>query len=66
MYVVMNVVSNEGDEPIPCLVQPIGAHDGEVKHFGNFFAEGELGFMNCDGICMCVVNQQFLIPNMLT
>ena len=47
-------------------MQPIGAHDGEVKHFGNFFSEGELGFMNCDGICMCVVNQQFLIPNMLT
>ena len=25
-----NVVSNECDEPIPCLLQPIGAHGGEV------------------------------------
>ena len=33
---------------------------------------GELGFLNCDDICMCVVNKQFellefiLIPFMLT
>ena len=33
---------------------------------------GELGFINCDDICMCVVNKQFellefvLIPFMLT
>ena len=25
------VVSNECDEPTPCLVRPIGAHGGEVK-----------------------------------
>ena len=26
-------------------------------YFGNFFFRGELGFMNCDAICMCVVNK---------
>ena len=28
---------------------------------------GELGFLNCDDICMCVVNKQFVLsPFMLT
>ena len=37
-----------------------------------FSLGGELGFLNCDDICMCVVNKQFellefvLIPFMLT
>ena len=33
MYVCFsecNVGSNECDEPTPCLVQPVGAHSGEV------------------------------------
>ena len=30
-----NVVSNECNEPIPCLVQPIG---GEAMYFGRFFS----------------------------
>ena len=38
-----DVVSNECNEPISCLVQPISA----------------LGFLNCDDVCMCVVNKQF-------
>ena len=65
-----NVVSNECDEPTPCLFQPICAHGGEVMSFYCF--RGELGFLNCDDICMCVVNMQFgllefvLIPFMLT
>ena len=49
-----NVVSNECNDPTSCLVQPIGTHGGEVMYF-----RGELGFLNCDDICMCVVNKQF-------
>ena len=26
---------------------------------GCFYFRGELGFLNCDDICMCVVNKQF-------
>ena len=40
------------DEPTSCLVQPIVAHCCEVMYFGC-----ELGFLNCDDICMCVVNK---------
>ena len=43
----------------PCLVQPFGAHGGKVKYFGCFCFRGQIGFMNCDDICMCVVNKQF-------
>ena len=41
-------------------------------YFGCFYFRGELSFMNCDVICICVVNKQFellefgLIPFMLT
>ena len=31
----------------------------EVMCFGCFGFRGELGFLNCDDICMCVVNKQF-------
>ena len=40
-------------------MQPIGAHGGEVWYFGSFCFRGELGFLNCDHICMCVVNKQY-------
>ena len=53
------VVSNECDVPTSCLVQPIVAHCCEVMYFGCFDFRGELGFRNCDDICMCVVNKQF-------
>ena len=53
------VVSDECDEPTSCLVQPIIAHCCEVMYFGCFDFRGELGFLNCDDICMCVVNKQF-------
>ena len=46
----------------------IGAHGGKILNFGRFYFWGELGFLNCDDICMCVVNNQFelvLIPCML-
>ena len=54
-----NVVSNECNEPTSCLVQPIDAHCCEVMYFGCFGFRGELGFLNCDDVCMCVVNKQF-------
>ena len=53
------VVSNECDEPISFLVQPIGMHCCEVMYFGYFGFTGEHGFLNCADICMCVVNKQF-------
>ena len=54
-----NVVSNECNKPTSCIVQPIGKYGGEVMYFGCVFFRGELGFLNCDDICMCVVNKQF-------
>ena len=53
------VVSNECDEPTSCLVQHIVAHCCEVMYFWCFDFWGELGFLNCDDVCMCVVNKQF-------
>ena len=52
------VVSDECNEPTSCLVQPIGTH-GEVLYFGCVCFRGELGFLNCNDICMCVMNKQF-------
>ena len=66
------VVSNECDETTSCLMQTIVAHCYEVMYFGCFDFRGELGFLNCDDICMCVVIKQFellefvFIPFMLT
>ena len=40
-------------------MQPIGAHCCEVMYFGCFGFRGELGFLNCHDVCMCVVNKQF-------
>ena len=54
-----NVVSNECNEPTSCLLQHIDAHGGEVMYFGCVCFRGELGFLNCDDICMCVMNKQF-------
>ena len=54
-----NVVSNECNEPTFWLVQPVGTHGGEVMYFGCVCFRGELGCLNCDDICMCVVNRQF-------
>ena len=50
------VVSNDCDEPIACLVQHTVAHWCEVLYFGCFDFRGELGFLNCDDVCICVVN----------
>ena len=54
-----NVVFNERAEPTSCLVQPIGTHGGEVMYFGCVCFMGELGFLNCYEIRMCVVYKQF-------
>ena len=58
MSVVVNVMlsTNECNEPTSCLVQPVigGAHCCEVMYFGCFGFRGELGFLNCDDVCMCV------------
>ena len=40
-------------------MQPIGTHAGEVMYFGCVWFRNELGFLNSDDICMCVVNKQF-------
>ena len=53
-----NVVSNECNDPTSCLVQPIGTHGGKVMYFGCVCFTGKVGFLNCDDICMCVVNKQ--------
>ena len=42
MSVIVNVVSNECNEPTSCLLQPIGAHCCEVMYFGCFGFKGEL------------------------
>ena len=39
-------------------MQPIGVNCYEVMYFGCFGFRGELGFPNCDDICVCVVNKQ--------
>ena len=58
MYVVVNVMSLMSVMSPPCLVQPIDAHGSEVMYFLCFCFGGEVGFLNCDYICMCVVNEQ--------
>ena len=40
-------------------MQPIGVHGADVMYFGCFCFRGELGFLDCDDICMCVVNTHF-------
>ena len=40
-------------------MQPIDTHGSEVMYFGCVYFRGELGLLNCDGICMCVLNKQF-------
>ena len=40
-------------------MQPIGTYGGEVMYFWCVCLRGELGFLNCDYICIRVVNKQF-------
>ena len=39
--------------------QHTGTHSGDIMYFGCVCFRGELGFLNCADICMCVVNKQF-------
>ena len=58
-----NVVSNESDESSPTLC------NYSVRSVVNLCTLGVPGVLNCDDICMCVVNKQFelfLIAFMLT
>ena len=48
MSVVVNGITDESVEPTPSLVQPVGAHGGDVSTFR--VLRGELGFLNCDDI----------------
>ena len=62
MYVCFGecyVDSNDSDEPTYCIVQHIGAHYCEGMYFGCFGFRVVIDFLNCDDICMCVVNKQF-------
>ena len=52
----MSVVVNETTS---FLVQPIGTDGGEVMYFRCVCFRGEIGFLNCDDVCMCVVNKKF-------
>ena len=54
-----NVVSNECNKPTLWLVQAIDTLGGEVMYFECVCFRGELGFLNCEDIGMCVVNMQF-------
>ena len=56
-----NVVSNESNEPTPCIVQHIGTHGDEIMYYGCFCFRGDLGFPNSDDIGMCVVIKQFVL-----
>ena len=58
-FCVWYLVWNESDEPTTCHMQPIVAHCCEVMYFGCVGFRGELGFLNCDDICMCVVIKPF-------
>ena len=60
-----HAVSDECDEPTDCLVQPIVAHCCEVMYFGCFDFRGELGFRNCDDVCMCVLSPFMLACSMM-
>ena len=47
------------------LVHPIGVHGGDVIYNESVCFRGELGFLNCDDIYMCVVNKQFVFNSVL-
>ena len=61
MSVVMNVMlSLMSVRPnlLPCATYRF-ALLCEIMYFGCFGFWGELCFLNCDDVCMCVVNEQF-------
>ena len=56
MSVVVNVMLSLTSVMIPPPAT-YGTHGGEVLYFGCVCFRGELGFLNCVAICMCVVNK---------
>ena len=61
MSVVINVMLSlmRFNKLITCSVQHIDTHGGEVMKLCCVCFRGELGFLNCDDICMGVINKQF-------
>ena len=55
-----NVVSDECNEPISCLVQPIGTHGGEVMYFCGVCFRDEIGLLNCDDKCILIKKFELL------
>ena len=53
-----NVVSNECNEPTPALCNISVRTVVKLCYLG-VLLKGEFGLLNCDDICMCVVNKQF-------
>ena len=60
MSVVVNVMLSLMSvmNPPPAVCN-LFTHGGEVMYFGCVCFRGELGFLNCDDICICVANKQF-------
>ena len=61
-----SVVVNVMLSPMSVMNQPIGAHCCEIVYFGCFGFRCELGFLNCDDVCMCVVNKLFELPEFVS
>ena len=61
MSVVVNVMLSLMSvmSPPPALCNLSVRTDVKLCIFGVFGFRGELGFLNCDDVCMCVVNKQF-------
>ena len=61
MSVVVNVMLSLMSvlSPPPALCNLSVRTDAEVVYFWCFDFRGELGFLNCDDVYMCVVNKQF-------
>ena len=60
MSVVVNVMSLMSPRPALCNMSVLNIFSvgGEVMYFWSVCLGGELGFLNCDDICICVVNKQ--------
>ena len=61
MSVVVNVMLSLMSvmSPPPALCNLSVRTDVKLCIFGVCGFRGELGFLNCDDVCMCVVNKQF-------
>ena len=61
MSVVVNVMLSLMSvmSPPPALCNLSVRTDVKLCIFGVLAFRGELGFLNCDDVCMCVVNKQF-------